>query len=505
MTARANARGTVGAMLCVGAAVAAILPRMVIVRGDDFGYLDAVVGTIRRGALMSSHWLEPFNLVLPAASAGAYAIGGNFWVATMGLVAAVALFNVALLRAWLRPGDLAGEVAVLGVVLVPVWLNKTVEFTGVPVGLAMTLGALLAWRGEKRWWFFPLVAIAVANRQSAVCLLVLPLVELARGWQRERKLDGWLVFGTLFVAVGTWWLTQAMPPTFARVINAARWREEFSIAGLLGNLALAGVMLAGVRAAWDALRGELSVAVFRENLARPWLPLAVTGLGAWVVLGDAAELLCETPGMERAGAAILVLATFGGAWFGRWRVWPPLEAVACAGAYALLISLRGRWWDYYFLEPALVLGWPAAVVASRPLARCWPAGLLLACGVGYAVLLGGYLDRGARRVTDYERALRAEELTIVEATDAPFGFLGWKLFATARARGVADARLIDFLKYVEGARARWVDGRLVVDREGGRRSLHPSREKRPLPPDWCEPRFPLSNAEWAEFLRSPGP
>ncbi len=507
MSTRPTRWPALGAVAIFAVVVVALLPGRVIVRGDDFGYVESVVATLRQGRWRPSEWLEPFNLPLPLLSAGVQAVTGNFWLATMGVCAALAGLNLVLLRVWLRPTDVVGEVAVLAVALFPVWLNKAVEFTGVPLGVALLLGALIAWRRGGRAWFFALVLLGVANRQNAVCLLALPAVALVRTWRTGRRIDWVLAAGSMIVVATTLALARWIPATFARDIAAARWREEFSVMALAANLALGVIVLAALHAGWAAWRGESLGAAWRENLARPAWPLVLTLAGAWIVLGEAVQLRCELPGAETAGPVIVVGATFIGAWFGRWRTWPPAEAVICALAYVGLVAWRGQWWDYYFLEPALVLAWPRATPAGATVARRAPwfvAALLATAGV-YAVVLGGYLRRAEAKTVAYENALRARTLAITEASDAPFGFLGWKLFSASRGRDGAHARLADFLKYVEGGRARWSEGTLTINREGARRSLHPSGEKWPLPPQWRDRPWPLTNAEWRVWLAAGEP
>ncbi|MBI5690677.1 MAG: hypothetical protein HZC55_11340 [Verrucomicrobia bacterium] len=481
--------------------LAALLPGRVLVRGDDFGYLETVVETVRRGAWTPSDWLEPFNLPLPILSLGLHAVTGNLWLATFGLNAAIFLSVYLLLRRWLRPATAGGELGLLALAVFPVWLNKGVEYTGVPLGVALTLAALLAWRRGRHRWFFAVVLLAVANRQSAVCLLALPVVELIRCWRTGRGLSRELAAGIALTAGATLALAGWWPVNFARVVAAARWREEFSATRLAGNLVLGVVILAGLLACWRGWHGHSWRAAVRANLARPALPLLLTLAGAWLVLGEPVVLACETPGWERAGSLLLVAATFLGAWAISWRF--PLEPgfVACAGAYVALVAFRGQWWDYYFLEPAVVLlgAGDAGTASPSPLTH-WIRGAGMVALAVAAVFLGRFLQRTEQQIVAYESALRAGTVAITEASDAPFGYLAWKLFPTARAHPEPQPRLTDFLRYVEGGRGRVVGDSIVVDREGGRRSLHPSREKRPLPPAWRGREFPLSAAEWRQYL-----
>src|SRR5688572_8690643 len=62
-----------------------LFPSRVVPTGDDFGYLDSVVSTVRAQRVRVSDWLEPLNLPLPALSALCYAATGNFHASTFGL------------------------------------------------------------------------------------------------------------------------------------------------------------------------------------------------------------------------------------------------------------------------------------------------------------------------------------------------------------------------------------------------------------------------------------
>jgi hypothetical protein len=98
-------------------------------------------------------------------------------------------------------------------------------------------------------------------------------------------------------------------------------------------------------------------------------------------------------------------------------------------------------------------------------------------------------------------------VAVTEISEAPFGFLGWKAFAAWRAAATpADQRLSDFLKLVEAGRSFYREGRVVVVPPAAeRRSLHPAGELRAWPAGRRAPRFPLTDAEWAAWLREPSP
>ncbi|HTX65858.1 MAG TPA: hypothetical protein VMD31_08805 [Opitutaceae bacterium] len=477
-----------------------LLPPAVSVRSDDFSYLDSVVATIQAGRLRPTEWLAPLNIPLPLISWGVWKLSGSFYLSTVGVGAAIALAGFLLLRAWLRgslPEGTAVDLVALGVALCPVWLNKSVEFTGVPLELACLLGALLAWR--RGWWLLFLLAtlVGVANRQSAACLLAFPAVELARGFWRKGHLDRRLLalLVTAVAAVGL--IVLLAPPTFGRTWAMAHLRAVFDPVRFAA-VWLAGLLLcAALRAGWGLVAGGSVLQPLRRNLQRPWGPVIVLAIGAGLLWTGGFDLLCETPGWTRYSGLLVMAATVLAAGWGDWEHRPEVGVLAFVGLYTGLVAWHLYLWDYYFLAPALVLA-SSGVRPAAALWRPWLAWGLLGGALAYAGFLHGFLRTDEQKVALYERALRAGTLTIAEASDAPFGYLAWKLFPVARQNGAPD--LTDFLKYVQWGRSRCFHGTIVFFREGTRPSVHPSGELWPLPANYQDRRFPLSDHEWSAFL-----
>jgi len=497
--------GAVPAVVAWLVILAWMIPSRVISRGDDFGYLDCVVETVRTHRWAGSDWLAPLNLPLTLLSAGGYWATGNFYLSTYGINLVLGGLNLVLLARYLRPAiesDTLRWWTALALCLVPVWLNKAVGYTGIPLGVACTLAAWLAWR--RRWLgcFFAAVIVGLLNRQSAVCLLAWPLVALVRGWRARTGVDGRLVTGIFVTLAVTAGATLAAPPSWAREVVNRQMPAALAVGQLGANLAVALVVLVAVKTWWEILGGEDVVQAWRRNLARPWLPLGCTLAGAALVLGKWGEVHWETPGMEAFGLVVLVAAIGSGAWLNRWDRWPAAEVLVFIGGYVALVLLRGVWWDYYFLEPALALLTAGAVVTAGRAQRTGRLAVFLLLGLAGTIYLQRHIRDEERITVAYEQALRRGELWVSELSDAPFGYLGWKLFATARQSAGATT-LIDFLKYVEGSRARYADGAITVNRAGGRKSIHPSRERWPLPEGYVGRTFPLDNAEWRAFLGSP--
>jgi len=500
-------RNSVVAFAILSGVILWLIPKHVIVRGDDFGYVESLLATLQNGNWTSSEWLGPFNLPLPFLGAAVYSLGENFWMASLGVTAVISGLNFFLLARWL---SLCGwpsgrcHAAALAVALSPVWLNKSLEYTCIPPGLALILGALMLWQTKRIGLFFAVVWVALANRQSAVCLLVFPLVSLVREWTADRKCSPRIMTGFLLSMVFVGFLLWVVPRTYAREVWSVQ--RPASLQSFLGNVLLGLFICAGSAAAWLALRGENMKDILKENLKRPIFSILAMGFGVWLMFAETAFLNCETPGLASFSPIILTVAVVAGAWLYPWHRPFSLEMAAFVAGYVLLVSWRGQWWDYYLLEPLLVTSLVSRSIAGLKANR-HPGFAVMAVVMG--LLYGGYLSKmlleSEARVFVFETEMRAGRLKIADLSDAPFGYLGWKLFHYAQIRGDLHPKLSDFLRYVEITRFVPANGQYAVWHRIDHRSIHPSGEKWELPPDYRDRRFPLSNDEWSEEVSRSSP
>jgi hypothetical protein len=490
----------VSVLLAWGAIVIWLAPFHVVPRGDDFGYLESVVDTVREQRWVASDWLEPLNLPLTVLSAISYSVTEKFYASTFGLNLLLAWVNLILLWLFLKPviGSPARRwLLAFGLCLLAPWLNKAISYTGISLGIACTLIAWLSWRRASYCVFFASVLVGFLNRQSALCLLAFPLVGLVKEWLAYRTLNRKAALGIFLTLAIACAVLLTAPSTYAREIYHPLAR--FSLKNFSAQLALAFVVLASCNAAWGALSGIALKPILYANLARPILPLICMSLSAFIVYSGRYGLLWEAPGMDTYGLLVFVIGTTSGAWLNRWNTRFPAEVVLFVVGYAVIVSVRGSWWDYYFIEPALALLCIPRETAVSRITYASRISSLLALGVTSALPLKAHIVEAENKTVAYERALRAGELGIVELSDAPFGYLGWKLFTSAQKRPDATA-LSDFLKFVEGARAKFSQGTITVWRDGGRKSIHPSRVGWQLPADYIDRPFPLNNAEWKVYI-----
>ena len=369
------------------------------------------------------------------------------------------------------------------VVICPVWLNKAIEFTGVALGITLFLAALVAWCRGWRLTFFALVAIGVMNRQSMVCLLAFPFVELIRHWMKSRRPDWTPVIGGLGIVVLFAAFVFIYPSTYARTGVSNDLASSMSWSSLIKNLGLGWIILNGLQSFWGCLRGESLRGNFHANLSRPVLPLIKLILAVAVLVFGGAVIRVETSGEERFWLLFAVVMAFFGAWFGSRKNKLTPEASLGALIYVILVSMRGQWWDYYFLEPALlVIATLGSVCITGATDWFRPAVVfsILAVSIFYTPAFSRYLHAQESKLVVYERALRAGDLRVTELSEAPFGYLDWKLFDHAKVQGDVGLRLSYFLKYVEGGRSGWMNGRLYVFSNSTGRSIHPTGELVPL-------------------------
>src|SRR3989344_5797975 len=64
-----------------------ILPDILILRSDDFGYLQSFLSSLKQNRLVTSNFLEPYSYFSTIVSIGLFKITGNLYVSTFGSVA----------------------------------------------------------------------------------------------------------------------------------------------------------------------------------------------------------------------------------------------------------------------------------------------------------------------------------------------------------------------------------------------------------------------------------
>ena len=463
-----------------------------ILRSDDFGYLRSIVETLRLGRPHTYDWLAPYGATMSTLCASIYRLTGSFYLATYGFQALCALAAYALLYRLLakRIAPWPAAVLTLAFTTFPLFFSKAADFHGSLSTLVLFLLALLFFEAGKPALFFLASFLAFANRQSHLALLILPVLaavsplwpqwplrwDRAAGVRRKLKAVPAALLGpggegsaSAFSGWTTWLWTGAFLAAAAGV--HLRMNRTYAMANAVftdyGTGRLPAVTLALLAGCFATMA---FLAVFRSTFSPPWktltgnlrspaLPLAASAvLLVMSRFWPPTLVLTDTPFFGYAGwqqvNAVLPWILLAGIWFLDFRLLRPSPYLALTGGFILIASLRGVWWDYYFLEIMVLCLLLAAGGESRgriPWLRSapWILGLFLIGNFVYGYLFRVQMDKQKLSVTVLERLDREGRVSVDRMSSATFGYLGWKLFDYYLANeGMRYGELADFLGYV---------------------------------------------------------
>lgn len=538
-----------------------------VLRSDDFGYLRSILGTLERGHPYTYEWLAPYGATFSSACALLYRLTGNFYASTYGFQALCSLLVYALLQRLLVRRVASWHAALLSAAFAcgPICFAKVADFHGGIPTLALTLTALLCFGAANAWGFFLAAFLAFANRQSHIALLLMPAWSAAsHAWARTGRAprvspptpDQALAFAgpkaaafaVAFVAAA-FFLHSRMNLTYAMAnavfTDSGHGRIISMVLAALAGIFITIFLLALCGAVFLPPAGTL-----RANLRRPALPLAASAvLLAMRFVWPPGLVLTDTPmfgwfDWEAVNSALpwILLA---GIWFADFRLLRPSPSLAAIAGFIGIASLRGVWWDYYFLEIAVLClviaaGGAEASVGAKPARLSLPVlvglAMLLSAETGYAWLLRIQMDKQAIAVRTLEKLERSGAARVDRMTGATFGYAGWKLFDHFLAHdGKAYGQLADFQGYIRKDLIKVETG--LPWRRAFKAPLPPGAELldsgtcmvgfarvpfrvadwhgpdssvpamgRPMrldPKSFRSPRFPLTNREWDTWIASP--
>jgi hypothetical protein len=402
-----------------------------------------------------------------------------------------------------RMAEGPAALTVLSLTTFPIFFAKAADFHAGICTLDLFLAALILAESGRWLWFFPIAFLAFANRQNHAVLMLLPAWAAGIRWYRTRKAPWPLLagMGAFIAAAGS--LVTEMNRSYAAMNAGFLHAAPIDLAGrgllslaagsfmVLGCLSLLALIIGGRKP--DLHRWGLPLAASAALLALlPWwhdslirTDTPLFGLLAW-------------PQVNRALPWMLLPSL----WLLDFRLLRPSPYVILAMGYIFIASLRGIWWDYYFLELSVLCllialagvtnRVPGAASSERPegaegriaedgfhfppprAALTRPARaflyLLLAANLGYAYLHKVQTDKQALAVRTMERLERAGRVSEDAMTGATFGYLGWKLFDWFTAHeGREFGDLADFMGYVRRDRVVIETG--VPWRKGFKRAL----------------------------------
>ena len=543
-----------------------------ILRSDDFGYLRSVLGTLHLGHPYAYEWLAPFGIVFSSTCALLFHLSGNFFASTYGFQAFCVLAFFPLLYGLLvrRMRPHTASILTLTVATFPLFLAKEADFHGGICTLDLFLVSLLCFETGKFGGFFVAAFLAFANRQNQICLLLLPLWLVVKEYLIDRRISTGLVVGGTCYGLLVTASVVFMNRTYASLhatFEVSGWM------GMVGNgivaLLAGGIVTLGFLAILSiSKKSSLEVSEPRKRWLKPLCASVV--LLALIPFWHGELIKIDTPTFGVFGwpqvNLILPWLILPCLWMLDFRLLKPSPYLALIAAYILMASLRGVWWDYYFME-IMVLGLllnsqvpenslrAAMSMPSESAPRAsphvdsgahpdllrisvggWVFVLLTLLGnIGYGYFLKVSLDKQMLAVKVMEEWERKGALTVDRMTGATFGYLGWKLFDYFLANeGKTYGNLADFVGYVKRDRvvidtylpwrrsfksplpatAELLDSGIcsigfvtlpyrIADLHGP--ASQQSVSGRPMSLDsarFRSPRYPLNNREWKDFIDS---
>lgn len=458
----------VAAFGCYALAYFALLYHPLLLRFDDFGYVNSVLETLQAGQPRTGEWLEPYSATLSALCSLAFRISGDFPKSTWGLQAVFVLINFALayrlLRLRLRRRDAALITSFIATQ--PIYWYKCAEFGGNSFTFTFVLLALHT-ALRKQWIpFYAAAFLAFANRQNNVALLILPAFDFLRADARTRKLH--IACFAAFAGAALWFHA-GINRTFAQANGIYAPMDAVKVRNIVQSLVTGVFVGLAFLSFFEWLLGSPAsnaVGNLHANLRRPLRPATASMVFlALPLLGRLPLIEFQAPfiGSLDHGHALqyaFLAAAMTALWILDWD-FPRRDAPFFLGAgYLFINGFKGLWYDIYLLD----VGLAALVfvltrnVLRKPGPMAWAmimAALLAHAGWAYAFKIQS--DKNALSNRVFETLERRGVIEAENMTDATFGYLGWKFFDHF-VRHAPTANPSAFLGYVN-------KDRVVLDTE----------------------------------------
>lgn len=424
-----------------------LLPEFVILRSDDFGYIDSFLKSIRLNRIVTSDWLEPYNFFSTTVMMASFFLTKSMSFSTYGMQLFFSVVYLTLLFYLTIPrwGVLKGSVISLILVTTPVFMNISLDITGVLATWLLFLGSVIAWQRKRINLFYILAFLAFTNRPSSVALIAFPIFALVTSYLKKYKIT-WVNIVRLCVFC-------ALIGVFHISANTTLFRQMGVYkAGLLQishilNISLPsfiiGLFTCTIFFAFFSLLDIPKKLLLRiqTNSKKPLIPILVTlfvALVIWYMKGI--PLSIETPYIKgspyiQAGYITFLLMSI---WIFPWNLVRVNDALVAIIFSAFFISIRGRWWDYYYWDLFIlsffyylkVIGKEKMHTEGKKFSIIEITVLLffLTFNITYGYLLKRKLDIDSLKIRTYENLIRKSQILVYNIYDAPFGYTGWKLF-----------------------------------------------------------------------------
>jgi hypothetical protein len=518
-----------------GLFILALPHQVVAMKSDDFGYILSITDSIARHRPVTNGWLAPLGVSNTVASIIIYFLTGSFYAATYGALLIYAGLFCVLLYCNLRPQlpPVRAAAIVLAVAICPVVFYKLSDFTSSAQGWVLFLAALLAFRNAKATLFAFLVVAAFANRQNYMGLFAMPIWAFAMAYYRHRKIEARDVAIVLAGMAACLLVLRLVPANFfrGRLMSSFVTLEPGAI---LTHAATYLLCFLCFHTAGTLVRGGLK-ALSLPPRRWPFAALCATALfliaryvGAFDVIRLEAEPFKD---MRPLLSVILALIFSAGA------VFAPIQRLVkdpmfwgFAGLYAAS-AINPTLWDYYMVEAVLfglVMGSreaPATPVTSQGMP--W---LIVPYAAGCLLWIFSFardVSQNERQIIAYETLLRSGAIQLNEISRDSFGYCQYKLYDFAASEYLQKYKLgfpyPDCGAFLGGSTVivapsghgvtAWANGACQELPLSGLpaqslAALNESALRCPAPaaPAKLDSRFrgrpfPLSDAEWREFIK----
>jgi len=518
-----------------GLFILALPHQIVAIKSDDFGYILSITDSIARHRPVTNGWLAPLGASNTVTSIIIYFLTGSFYAATYGALLIYAGLFCALLYCNLRPQlpPVRAAAIVLAVAICPVIFYKLSDFTSSAQGWVLFLAALLAFRNGKTALFAFLVVAAFANRQNYIGLFAMPIWAFAMTYYRDRKIDGKDMAIVLAGMVACFLVLKVVPANFFR----GHFMSSFYTFEPVSTLTHAATYLfcfLCFHTAGTLVRGGLK-ALSLPSRRWPFMALCATALFLIARYAGAFEIIRfeATPFKDMRPLLSVILALV----FSAGAVFAPIQKLVkepmfwgFVGLYCTS-AISPTIWDYYMVEAALfglVMGSreaPATPVTAQGIP--W---LIVPYAAGCLIWIFSFardVSQNERQIIAYETLLRSGAIQLNEISRDSFGYCQYKLY---------DFAASEYLhKYKSGFPypdcGAFLGGSTVIVAPSGHRvtasanvtcqelplsglpaqslaALNESalRCQAPAAPAKLDSRFrgrpfPLSDAEWREFIK----
>jgi len=449
-----------------------------ILSGDDFGFYDSVVRTITEGRPIVSDWLAPATVGLTVPAASMTWLVGDLWVGSMAIMGIFGLLGLAALWFLLRgleiqPARIALAILILG--FFPIYLGKWTRFESClpSVSLLLTALALIVRvfrpgsRPARQAWLYSLaaglcIAWAITIRQNHIIVVLacsLGLLVLPSLRQPLRKRVLLLISFVLPTVIAFIALRLGVPLSFAqRTATLYMVSAHFSVLGYLAALLRAVSFASGMAALMALMIAPRTIIGIVQRMTRLSWVIGLASIGALLLyaaqrpgwLAPDTDILALLLVRQNLLIAIVLLGSL--CW---WPIvtstlrsadpWISGGLLLMVAGYLVLVAIWG-YWEYYLLEPILLLvigllmhasdtanratigsGQPGRQHRPRASRMAWVAIVAIYVLLSWNMQLMSN-DAQATQLQVIEHAFRDQIAIPADTDQAPFGLLGWSLF-----------------------------------------------------------------------------